>query len=73
MSEINSGNLKQKGLTEDAPLIIGIGASAGGLEALQQFFSCMPTAGSASLLFSTFHQITKALWRIFWENIQICR
>ena len=42
MSEINSGNLKQKGLTEDAPLIIGIGASAGGLEALQQFFSCMP-------------------------------
>ena len=28
MSEINSGNLKQKGLTEDAPLIIGIGASA---------------------------------------------
>ena len=31
---------------EDQPLIIGLGASAGGLEALQQFFSCMPpTAG----------------------------
>ena len=27
-----------------APLVIGIGASAGGLEALQQFFSCMPPA-----------------------------
>ncbi|HJB32803.1 MAG TPA: PAS domain-containing protein [Candidatus Oscillibacter excrementavium] len=27
---------------EHAPLVIGIGASAGGLEALQQFFSCMP-------------------------------
>ena len=26
-----------------APLIIGIGASAGGVEALQQFFSCMPS------------------------------
>ena len=26
----------------NSPLIIGIGASAGGLEALQQFFGCMP-------------------------------
>ncbi len=26
----------------DSPMIIGIGASAGGLEALQQFFSCIP-------------------------------
>lgn len=50
MSEINSGNLKQKGLTEDAPLIIGIGASAGGLEALQQFFSCMPSNSGFSFV-----------------------
>ncbi len=31
------------------PLIVGIGASAGGLEALQQFFSCMP--GNTGLTF----------------------
>ncbi len=31
------------------PLVIGIGASAGGLEALQQFFSCMP--GNSGLSF----------------------
>lgn len=28
--------------TEQAPLVIGIGASAGGLEALQQLFACIP-------------------------------
>ena len=26
-----------------SPLIVGIGASAGGVEALQQFFDCMPS------------------------------
>lgn len=33
-----------------APLIIGIGASAGGLEALQQFFSCMPPNSGLSFV-----------------------
>ena len=35
--------------TEQLPLVVGIGASAGGLEALQQFFSCMP--GNSGLIF----------------------
>lgn len=35
---------------EQAPLIIGIGASAGGLEALQQFFSCMPPNSGLSFV-----------------------
>ena len=36
----------EKTLEAQAPLIIGIGASAGGVEALQQFFDYMPpTAG----------------------------
>lgn len=34
---------------EESPIIIAIGASAGGLEALQQFFSCFP--GSSGLSF----------------------
>ena len=33
-----------------APLVIGIGASAGGLEALQQFFSCMPPNSGLSFV-----------------------
>ncbi|MBM6829298.1 PAS domain-containing protein [Anaerotignum lactatifermentans] len=32
------------------PLIIGIGASAGGVEALQQFFSCMPNHSGLSFV-----------------------
>ena len=32
------------------PVIIGIGASAGGLEALQQFFSCMPPNSGLSFV-----------------------
>lgn len=35
---------------DQAPLIIGIGASAGGLEALQQFFSCMPPNSGLSFV-----------------------
>ena len=35
---------------EHAPLVIGIGASAGGLEALQQFFSCMPPNSGLSFV-----------------------
>ena len=35
---------------EQAPLVIGIGASAGGLEALQQFFSCMPPNSGLSFV-----------------------
>ena len=33
-----------------APTIIGIGASAGGLEALQQFFACMPANSGLSFV-----------------------
>lgn len=33
-----------------APLVIGVGASAGGLEALQQFFHCMPTNSGLSFV-----------------------
>ena len=36
--------------TESSPLVIGIGASAGGLEALQQFFSCMPPNSGLSFV-----------------------
>ena len=35
---------------EQPPLVIGIGASAGGLEALQQFFSCMPPNSGLSFV-----------------------
>ena len=35
---------------ENQPLIIGLGASAGGLEALQQFFSCMPPDSGLSFV-----------------------
>ena len=45
MGEHNSGAVQQ----EKSPLIIAIGASAGGLEALQQFFSCFP--GNSGLSF----------------------
>ena len=31
------------GQQELRPMVVGIGASAGGLEALQQFFSCIPS------------------------------
>lgn len=47
MNDSNHANSELKEVS--APLIIGIGASAGGLEALQQFFSCMP--GNSGLSF----------------------
>ena len=36
--------------TEQAPLVIGIGASAGGLEALQQLFACIPPDSGLSFV-----------------------
>ena len=36
--------------TSGAPMVIGIGASAGGLEALQQFFGCMPPNSGLSFV-----------------------
>lgn len=36
--------------TTQPPLVIGIGASAGGLEALQQFFGCMPPNSGLSFV-----------------------
>ncbi|HIW58129.1 MAG TPA: PAS domain-containing protein [Firmicutes bacterium] len=47
MSDSNYANSELKEVS--APLIIGIGASAGGLEALQQFFGYMP--GNSGLSF----------------------
>ena len=38
------------GPEKKSPLIIGIGASAGGLEALQQFFGCMPNNSGLSFV-----------------------
>ena len=43
---------------EQSPLVIGIGASAGGLEALQQFFSCMPPNSGLSFVVVQ-HRTTK--------------
>ena len=47
-----SGDLQKKSRKErkEAPLVIGIGASAGGLEALQQFFDCMPSHSGLSFV-----------------------
>lgn len=47
----SSGKTVPAGMGADqSPLIIGIGASAGGLEALQQFFSCMPPNSGLSFV-----------------------
>ena len=35
-------NVPEQSQQNTSPLIVGMGASAGGLEALQQFFACMP-------------------------------
>ena len=46
-----SGKTTPSGISaEQAPLVIGIGASAGGLEALQQFFSSMPPNSGLSFV-----------------------
>ena len=52
------------------PLIVGIGASAGGLERFSSFFPvCPEIPDSPLLLFNIFPPITKALWLKFWANI----
>ena len=38
------------GASPQTPMVIGIGASAGGLEALQQFFGCMPPNSGLSFV-----------------------
>ena len=45
-------NTKESALRQSdaSPLVIGIGASAGGLEALQQFFGCMPNNSGLSFV-----------------------
>ncbi|MBM6926338.1 hypothetical protein H6B51_10470 [Pseudoflavonifractor phocaeensis] len=48
MTMINDTQLDQG--KDCSPLIIGIGASAGGVEALQQFFSCMPPNSGLSFV-----------------------
>ena len=48
MADTNEMREKEK-CSSDLPLVIGIGASAGGLEALQQFFQNMP--GNSGLCF----------------------
>ena len=49
MTVENNAQTKPEESSADSPLIIGIGASAGGLEALQQFFQHMP--GNSGLSF----------------------
>ena len=49
VSETNNIRTAPAEREEERPLVIGIGASAGGLEALQQFFGCMP--GNSGLSF----------------------
>lgn len=49
MIDIKTVNEKEKDTRKEPPFIIGIGASAGGLEALQQFFQHMP--GNSGLSF----------------------
>ena len=47
----SSGKTIPSGMgAEQSPMVIGIGASAGGLEALQQFFSCMPPNSGLSFV-----------------------
>ena len=45
-----AGQAKGRTTSLQAPLIIGIGASAGGLEALQQFFDYMPSHSGMSFV-----------------------
>ena len=50
MSGTDKARITPLGVHGDSPLVIGIGASAGGLEALQQFFSCMPPNSGLSFV-----------------------
>ena len=51
MSKTDSRQSAQAGTSSaQAPLLIGIGASAGGLEALQQFFGYMPPNSGLSFV-----------------------
>ncbi len=50
MSKTDNKNWKLEEELEYEPLIIGIGASAGGLEALQQFFGSMPNDSGLSFV-----------------------
>lgn len=50
MTADNTVQTRQEGEQPDSPLIIGIGASAGGLEALQQFFQHMPPNSGLSFI-----------------------
>ena len=50
MRGTDNARITPLGVHGDSPLVIGIGASAGGLEALQQFFSCMPPNSGLSFV-----------------------
>lgn len=50
MSQTNQQNSAHSEGIPSSPLVIGIGASAGGVEALQQFFSCMPSNSGLSFV-----------------------
>ncbi len=50
MTMKNNAQTKPEEAPADSPLIIGIGASAGGLEALQQFFQHMPCNSGLSFV-----------------------
>ena len=54
------------GPEKKSPLIIGIGASAGGLEALQQFFGCMPNnSGLSFVVVQHLSPDYKSSWRTY--------
>lgn len=50
MSQEEETRNKKERKKKTSPLVIGIGASAGGLEALQQFFDCMPSHSGLSFV-----------------------
>jgi len=56
-----TGTLKSKAHDDDFP-VVGIGASAGGLEALEKFFSNMPhDSGMAFVIVMHFDPASKSL------------
>lgn len=74
MSEAKEQKLEHAQGSAEAPLVIGIGASAGGLEALQQFFGHMPTnSGLSFVVVQHLSPITRALWPTFWASTPACR
>ncbi|NJK94475.1 MAG: hypothetical protein HC905_05665 [Bacteroidales bacterium] len=53
--------------------VVGIGASAGGLDAIQELFDNLPNdTGLAFVIVQHLSQNFKSLWMSYWLNIQKC-